>query len=188
MSYTFDLEAFRKHLFAEGSVAEVDSNLPGAAVAIIINPKDRDGSMLMIERTKRAGDPWSGQIAFPGGHKAAGDRTSLETAIREAKEEVGISLMEHEFLGILPLVPARTKEVLVAPFVFQLKRDVTVRCNQEVAASFWVPLNTLSQLKVCKSDVHFDDRDQAVDSYNYNDHVIWGLTFRIINILLAKDT
>ncbi len=187
MSYTFDLESLRKRLRKESPVTESHTDLPVAAVAIIINPKDRGGSILMIKRTKRASDPWSGQIAFPGGHKAAGDRTFLETAIREAKEEVGISLMEHELLGVLPLVPARTKEVLVAPFIFQLKRHVTIQTNQEVADSFWVPLSTLSQLKVSQSDIHLDDGNLSVDSYNYDDYIIWGLTFKIINILLAKD-
>lgn len=142
----------------------------------------------MIKRTEREGDPWSGQMAFPGGHKAVGDQTFLETAVREAQEEVGIQLREHELLGALPLVSARSGRVSVAPFVFQLKKNVLVRSNEEVAESFWVPLNTLSELKMNKCEVHVDDGDLTVDSYTCYGHVIWGLTFRIINILLGRET
>jgi len=141
----------------------------------------------MIKRTEREGDPWSGQMAFPGGHKAPGDQTFLETAVREAQEEVGIRLREHELLGVLPLVSARSRRVSVAPFVFQLKRDVLVRSNEEVAESFWVPLSRLERIEVSKTEVKVEEGNLNVDSYIYNGHAIWGLTFRIINILLGRE-
>lgn len=187
MTSQFDLQVLRSRLLPESSVLKSEQGLPVAAVAIIINPNDRGGSVLLIKRTEREGDPWSGQIAFPGGHKSPKDQDFLETAIREAREEVGIQLHEHELLGILPLVSARSHRVRVAPFVFQLKTTVTVHSNDEVAESFWVPLNTLSGLRMRKSVVRVADGTLTVDSYIYNKYVIWGLTFRTINLLLAKD-
>ena len=52
-----------------------------------------DLEMLFVKRSVYPGDPWSGQVAFPGG-KAEPDETFTETAIRETQEEIGIDLNE----------------------------------------------------------------------------------------------
>src|SRR5437867_492237 len=80
--------------------------------------------ILLIERAEREGDPWSGQIAFPGGRRQRGDRTLLDTAKRETKEEVGLSLSRNaRLLGWLPArAPANRVEWVVVPFVFSLAR------------------------------------------------------------------
>jgi len=182
----FDLESLKGRLRREGPVPKSDIGHPVAAVAIIINPKDRGGSILLIKRTERIGDPWSGQIAFPGGHKASTDQSFLETAIREAHEEVGIDLREHELLGQLPLVYARTRRVQVAPFVFELKTDVIVKSNEEVAEKFWVPLSILEVSEINRTEVKIDEGKLKVEAYIYGGNTVWGLTFRIINILLDR--
>lgn len=186
MTGTFDLESLRSRLRKEIPIPEFNEGPPVAAVAIIINPNDRGGSILLIRRTERRGDPWSGQMAFPGGHKTSNDRDFLETAVREAQEEVGIELREHELLGQLPLVYARTRRVQVVPYVFQLKSDVMVRPNDEVAEIFWAPLSALEKIEVSKTIVKVEEGKLNVDAYIYNGNVIWGLTFRIINILLGS--
>ena len=171
---------------ASSAPAFKTGGLPEAAVAIIIDPNNQGGSLLLIRRRERQDDPWSGQVAFPGGHKSLEDRDFLETAVREALEEVGIDLAEHEMLGVLPNAYSHTRRVLVTPFVFQLKSDITLRLNQEVADSFWVPLDDLSKIASTKSEVFAHNSKLLVDSYVYDGHVIWGLTFRIINTLLEK--
>jgi len=170
------------------SSAPVSQNggLPEAAVAVIIDPRNQEGSLLLIRRRERQADPWSGHVAFPGGHRSVGDRDLLETATREALEEVGINLAEHELLGVLPNMYAHTRRILVAPFVFQLKSEVAIRMNQEVAESFWVPLVELFRNPSTKSDVSAENSRLLVDSYVYGGNVIWGLTFRIINTLLER--
>jgi len=111
----------------------------------------------------------------------------LETAVREASEEVGIDLARHEMLGALQNEYSQTRRILVAPFVFQLKTDVTLRLNQEVAESFWVSLAELSRMVSTKSEVFAQNSRLLVDSYVHDGHVIWGLTFRIINTLLDRS-
>lgn len=114
------------------------------------------------------------------------DRTPLEAAVRETSEEVGIELREDELLGALPTVYGRTQHVLVTPFVFLLKRHVRIRLNEEVASSFWASLADLAKATVTKAIVHVREGTFTVDCYNYNNHVIWGLTYRIINILVGR--
>ncbi len=188
MTNQFDLQSLTGRLLSGSSVSEAERGPPVAAVAVIIGPSDRGESVLMIRRTEREGDPWSGQMAFPGGHKSPKDRDFLETAIREAREEVGIQLHKHELLGHLPPVPARSARVQVVPFVFQLKSTVTVRTNDEVSESFWVPLAELQKLEVSKRKVKAEEGVLTADAYVYNGRVIWGLTYRIINILLNRKT
>jgi 8-oxo-dGTP pyrophosphatase MutT (NUDIX family) len=183
LASAFDLESLKRRLQRQSQISKPVGSQPEAAVAIIIN---RSGSILLIKRTEREGDPWSGQIAFPGGHKAPNDRDFLETAIREAREEVGIDLHDHELLGQLPLVYARSRGILVISWVFRLVRDVIVRSNEEVAASFWVPLSVLAIREASKSMVTVDDSKLIVDAYVYDGNIVWGLTFRIINVLLDR--
>jgi len=185
----FDLESLRKRLLPENSVLEAGkSEPPIAAVALVINPHDRGGSILLIKRAERQDDPWSGQMAFPGGHRSLADQTFLATVIREVREEVGIRLEEHELLGMLPVVLTRGRRVRVAPFVFQLKQDVVVKTNVEVNESFWVPLNELQRMRTVRTTVNVEGGRLDVDAFVYRDRVIWGLTFRIINIILNRGT
>ena len=186
---SFSMESLRRRLLPTDRVLGLveEGHIPDAAVAVIIKSSHSTSSLLLIRRSERRGDPWSGQIAFPGGHRAPCDRSFLDTVIREADEEVGISLRAHEVLGVLPLVYARTRRVRVAPFVFQLKSRVKLRPNLEVADAFWVPFNELERSKVVRSKVRVEECELTVDSYAVGENVVWGLTFRIIRVLLGKN-
>jgi 8-oxo-dGTP pyrophosphatase MutT (NUDIX family) len=184
----FNLDSLRYRLLPLNSVRESEEERAFAAVAIIINPHDRGGSVLFIKRTERRDDAWSGQIAFPGGRRSPIDKGLAETAVRETREEVGIQLTGHELLGRLPIVTTRSRRMRVLPFVFQLKSTVSTRVNEEVADTFWVPLSDLEGLEAQRREVKVDNGILAAESYVYETHVIWGLTFRIINLLLGRET
>jgi len=185
---SFDIGQLRRQLLpANANLTGTDSRLPGAAVAVIIDLKKRGGAILLIRRTEREDDRWSGQIAFPGGHIIPTDENLLETAIRETEEEVGIPLREHELIGALPLVYARSRTVRVAPFVFQLKRTVEIQHNVEVADAFWMDLAEIANSVIKNVEVNVADGKRRTDSYVYRGNVIWGLTFRIINLLLGRN-
>jgi len=183
----FDIELLKQRLNPSSSIEGSKSPVPVAAVAIIIDNHCDSDSLLLIKREERVGDPWSGQIAFPGGHKSPSDSTLLDTAIREASEEVGIELPRHTTLGVLLPMYSQTRKVLVAPFVFQLNRDVEVRMNDEVAETFWASLQELSTIRSTRSKVHVETGTLDVDSYVLDGRVIWGLTFRIIRSLFNKS-
>src|SRR5207245_7755352 len=82
---------------------------------------------LMIKRAEREGDPWSGQVAFPGGRRERQDRTLLDTAARETKEEVGIDLQRSAvYLGHLGAFRTHTGTMLVMPCAFSMKMEERV--------------------------------------------------------------
>src|SRR5438093_2935884 len=94
-----------------------------AAVAVVLHDGNDGIEALCIHRAVRAGDVWSGQIAFPGGRRDPGDADLLATAIRETMEEVGVDLSSAERLGVLDDLYPRTPvlpPVVVRPFVFAL--------------------------------------------------------------------
>ncbi|KAI8055698.1 hypothetical protein BDF22DRAFT_599948, partial [Syncephalis plumigaleata] len=80
--------------------------------------------LLFIRRTSNPQDPWSGQIAFPGGKRESGE-TDRETAERETKEEVGLDLRSSAFtfLGALDEREVTTRFgrrllLILCPFVY----------------------------------------------------------------------
>jgi len=155
-----------------------------ASVSIII--RDRwFPSVLLIRRAERKGDPWSGQVAFPGGKMQGGDKTARGTAVRETMEEVGIDLSRHaEFLGYGAVAMTHTGTINVVPSVFELKRIVEVRPNEEVASFRWVELEEL-QAPSAKAtyDLNSDGRVR-MPAYVVGDYVVWGLTYRILSAFL----
>ena len=64
-----------------------------AATALVLRPRTDDAlELLFIKRAEWAGDPWSGQVAFPGGRHEPHDPDLLTTSVRETQEETGIDL------------------------------------------------------------------------------------------------
>jgi 8-oxo-dGTP pyrophosphatase MutT (NUDIX family) len=157
-----------------------------ASVAVTINDRGSP-SVLLIKRADRVGDPWSGQVAFPGGKVQAGDSTLKETAIRETREEVGIDLGEDaDFLGYLTPFRTVTGTLDVFPAVFLLKRKVEVRPNEEVSSYQWLKLEKLTAEHAGSSyRVDADGQTREMPALLVDGYVIWGLTHRIISSLLS---
>jgi len=186
VSGEFDLESMKTRLIHKMPEPEI-GDLPVAAVAVIVDPSSKGRAILLIRRTERGDDPWSGQIAFPGGRKSFADKDLLETAIREAMEEVGVQLRDHEHLGNLAIVTTRTRRMRVLPIIFQLKSEISIHANTEVTETFWAPLGVLEKLEVRNREVKTESGVLNVPSYEYEGHLIWGLTFRILNLLLNRN-
>ena len=179
------IDALTRRLFAsEPEVGDVRR----AAVSIILKSSGVP-STLLIKRAERSGDPWSGQVAFPGGKRQPGDRTARETATRETREEVGIDLSRSaEFVGYSDVVLTHTGTMDVVPSVFLLKEEVEVKPNEEVASWRWVGIDELlSPRSRSTYEMRRDGRTLKMPALTTGDYVVWGLTHRIVTSLMDES-
>jgi 8-oxo-dGTP pyrophosphatase MutT (NUDIX family) len=163
-----------------------------AAVAVLLHDGAEGGGLeaLFIHRAERAGDTWSGQIAFPGGRREPTDSDLRATAIRETREEIGVDLTAAEPLGVLDDMYPRTPvlpPVVVRPFVFGLVELPAITLNgDEVQDAFWVPFRALAAPGVQREvTIHHRGATRVMPSYVVGNHTIWGMTERILTNLLS---
>jgi len=159
-----------------------------AAVALILLEGPQGLETLLIRRAERADDPWSGQVALPGGRRDPADADLLGTAIREAHEETGVDLSAAERLGVLDDLYPRISTlppVVVRPFVFALASRPTLVPGVEAARVFWLPLARLTQRGV-RRDLTLAVRgvERTFPAYVMDETVIWGMTERILSPFL----
>ena len=86
-----------------------------AAVLVLFYPSDGKTHLVFIKRNEYDG-PHSAQVSFPGGAREAGDNTMEETALRETREEIGVS-GPIEILGSLTPLHIPVSNFKVYPFV-----------------------------------------------------------------------
>ena len=175
-----------------------------SAVAILVN-KVPAGSLLMVQRATRKGDPWSGDMAFPGGRKERSDKDNIETARRELAEETGLTLSSPP-LGCLNTLWTKSHNTLrpmaVHPFVFAASQAVSVKTSMvlnagtktadlhlshEIAAAVWVPMSLFS----ASNRDHFLWKTRLgnirVPCYHYQQFKIWGLSLRMIENFMKQN-
>lgn len=165
-----------------------------AAVAMILRGGGAGLEACFIRRAERAGDPWSGQVAFPGGRASPGDADAAAVAERETREEIGLELARADQVGMLPAQPVRRagvhRDMTLSPFLYHVDGGRAEQARPllpvEVADVFWVPLEHL-----------FDERAGTWLRYpptaggshfpgiQFGEHVIWGLTLRVLGSFAA---
>ena len=158
-----------------------------AAVALILVESESGLQVLMIERAIKDSDPWSGQIAFPGGRLEPSDANAQAAAERETLEEVGVDLSGARLLGRLDDLRGRRGgrriDLAIACFVYSLPQCPLVTPNCEVGDTLWVPLNHLLD---DGRHIGFEWAQTPARKFNAvkleadGGRVLWGLTYRFM--------
>ncbi len=160
-----------------------------AAVAMILADGAQGIEVCFIRRAERVGDPWSGQVAFPGGRASASDADAFAVAERETWEEIGVRLAPHHRVGPLPMRPiernARRDSLTLWPFVYHVsaaeQAQATARLPHEVASVFWVPVQHLFDINaVTELEYPLGVTATTFPGIQFGEHVIWGLTLRVL--------
>ena len=140
----------------------VDERESDAAVVVLIGKSEY---ILLIKRINNPKDPWSGQMALPGGRRKINE-TTLQTAIRECEEEVGIKPNIKSSLGVFSPNNVKLK---VRAYIALLDELVEPKPDpNEVDKAFWV-----HERELIRSD----------NAFYYNKYRIWGMTYRILSKL-----
>jgi 8-oxo-dGTP pyrophosphatase MutT (NUDIX family) len=187
---SFDIQTIRRQLRAREAKREQHPRRERrAAVAAILRPLGDDTEILLIRRAERPGDPWSGHMAFPGGHHDPGDTDLRETAIRETLEEVGLDLREHDYLGQLDEVDAmaRGKAVgmTISPHVFALTdAPLVLQPNHEVAELLWGSLGRMFRGEVnAMKEINYGGETRRLPAFRVEDQLVWGMTHGMLSSL-----
>ncbi len=169
----------------------IEGELRLAAVAAVFRRTGVRGlELLFIQRARQRDDPWSGQMAFPGGRMEPEDRSALATAVRETREEVGLDLeRDARRVGQLDDVQAmargRPVPLVIRPFVFLLTRSVDLVLNEEVADVVWIPLDWLQSGQGAGTmDYDWHGVQVKLPCVRYRGYLVWGLTYRMLSSLL----
>jgi 8-oxo-dGTP pyrophosphatase MutT (NUDIX family) len=159
-------------------------NGSAAAVAMILRQGPTGAEILFIIRARRNGDPWSGDLGFPGGKIEPGDAGPRPAAERETLEEIGLDLDDAHCLGRLDDIAGAHLPVRVSCFVFLLERTDPFVFSEEIADAFWFPLaDLLDPKRHVQEVVHFKGERlscPAVRVLGEGETVLWGITYRLI--------
>lgn len=154
-----------------------------AAVLIVLSQVEGEWHVLYIRRSQRAEDRHSGQVAFPGGRVEDADTDLVDTALREAEEEIGLPRQHVRVLGVLPDSDTSTGFV-VTPVVAVLERPFDPQLQAaEVARLFSIPLRWLQNADNHASRLWRDH--QVVFFENYDGESLWGASARMTVSLVA---
>jgi 8-oxo-dGTP pyrophosphatase MutT (NUDIX family) len=185
-------ERIERALASRGGAPLSDPDIARAAVAVILRDGARGIEILFIRRAEHPRDPWSGQMAFPGGRSEPGDEDLCATARRETAEEIAVDLATAgELLGPLDEVRAMARlqplRLAIAPFVFRLRRRAEVRMSAEVCSVHWLPLDELLGAGPRSTlDYAHEQGTLQFPCLRLDEIVIWGLTYRMFMSLAER--
>jgi len=153
-----------------------------AAVGVVFKRDNGVLELLLVKRAEVPGDPWSGDMAFPGGKRGPDDNCLIETVTREVYEETNIDLSSGHYLGVMDPVGSTAKRgMTVLPVVFLMDEEPEIRTNEELAYYLWTPFRDL-----------VNSRGRALVKNRYDtevfhvgDDVVWGLTYRMLERLIG---
>ncbi|MDJ0955703.1 MAG: CoA pyrophosphatase [Arenicellales bacterium] len=158
-----------------------------AAVALMLRETEYGVEALFIERAKNRDDPWSGQMAFPGGMVERFDVDARQAAERETVEEVGIDLAVADYLGRMDDQQGRhrghPRGIVVRGYVYLVDDQARVKANYEVQDIVWVSLQRFLDTRYYTRVRHPVEPNETFPGIRVSDkehQVVWGLTHRFM--------
>ena len=158
-----------------------DAKDAAVLIAIVAHPEP---TVIFTVRTDTL-PSHKGQISFPGGSIDDTDSSPLHAALREAHEEIGLDPTSVNVLGELDTTPTFVSGYVVTPFVGWLPEVPELAPNPgEVAEILHVPLSELVEEIRREPGFKHAGRAFPTEAWVWNDHVIWGVTARIVRHFL----
>jgi 8-oxo-dGTP pyrophosphatase MutT (NUDIX family) len=177
-----DLELLTQHISTTAENAE----LARAAVLVGIRRSSAGDEVLLTERAPALRFQGA-HLSFPGGRAESGDRDAVETALREAHEEVGLSPDAFSFIAVLDeiTIGGRYRTTPVVGLIADT--DALFAQESEVTRLIWVPVRGLAEPKalIVSEGVH-QGRPRPDYRFDVDGLVIWGATARILVQVLKR--
>lgn len=162
---------------ADESRPELAGRAPRAASVLIPLVARSEGLSLLLTRRTEHLSAHAGQISFPGGSVEARDTSAIDTALREAEEEIGLARVHVDVLGTLPDYLTGTG-FCVTPVVALVTPPFSLQADPgEVAEVFEVPLAFLMDgLNHQRLSVQLPAGRRSFYAMPYGEYFIWGAT------------
>jgi len=188
---SFDAASIEHALQARDAMRLEGGDAPRhAGVALVFCPLDEGAQLLFIQRAEYPGDPWSGHMAFPGGHQEPDDEGARAAAEREATEEVGVQLDGARHLGVLDAVysPVQLENRIgVQPYAYWCDQVPELIPNHEVEEVHWIPISfLLDPASRTQFVATWENQDYSLPMIGWQDQRIWGMTLRIVDDLVER--
>lgn len=160
--------------------------LDRAAVLIPIYDDAEGETRLILTKRPETMPTHAGHIAFPGGRPDPGDAGPVDTALREAHEEVGIDPAAVEVMGYLPPIDTVQFRLMVVPVVGRLDGPPRlVLSEREVVRAYHPALGQLAD----ESRWHSEDwNGHRVWFYDLEGDSLWGATAMMTRRLLGLSS
>jgi 8-oxo-dGTP pyrophosphatase MutT (NUDIX family) len=157
---------------------------PEAAVAIL-HALEPEESILLMRRSEREGDSWSGHWSFPGGRREPADGDLLATALRELEEECAVRLTRAHLTATLPEAVAGRRVgrfIDVAPFLFRVPSQLAaIPAPEEAVEAVWIPLALLRDpARHRLRPVPRLPADTLFPAIDLSGAPLWGFTYRVL--------
>ena len=161
-----------------------DPSLTPASVLLLLYPKDGEYCILLNKRSEHV-EHHKGEISLPGGARDPQDRDSLETALRETEEEMGIQRCDVTVLGQLDEVATRSR-FLVQVFAGTIEYPYKFNPSAvEIAEVLEVPISALRDPANVRVETHLENAASVTSyAYAYIQHLIYGATAKILQQFL----
>tara|TARA_Y100000817_G_scaffold248929_1_gene201152 strand:- start:143 stop:739 length:597 start_codon:yes stop_codon:yes gene_type:complete len=146
-----------------------------------------NGTEIILTIRSNALPSHAGQISFPGGKVDAEDKNPVDTAYREAFEEIGLSEKHIKRLGYLDITTTGTN-YMILPVVGLIDIDFLPKINRnEVEDIIYLPLEFIEHKNNLKYvDKEFNGTRKSFYLYQYKEYSIWGATARILKTLSER--
>ncbi len=149
----------------------IDEKRRASAVLIPLFCSQGQYYVLFTERSDEVGFH-KGQVSFPGGTREPSDSSLLQTALRETEEEISLKAKDVEILGEFDDTLTLISNYIISPFVAFIPYPYPFKADGiEIREIFFVPLSFLMDEANFRQDSY---------SYEYEGHIIWGATARIL--------
>ena len=161
-----------------------------ASAVLVPVYRDGAGALRVVLVVRGEHGRHGGQMAFPGGVHAPEDADLLETALREAHEEIGLERQTVEVLETLPSVEVPTGYV-ITPYLGRLVAEPPAwkRQEREISEVLNVPVADLARAEL-RGEETWElpgwPGPRRVEFVRLGPHTLWGATYRILDPLIPR--
>jgi 8-oxo-dGTP pyrophosphatase MutT (NUDIX family) len=156
-----------------------------AAVLVALHGENSDPHVILTQRAFHLNNH-AGEVAFPGGMWESTDSDLLQTALREAHEEIGLAPSLVHPIATLPVATPRRRDLNVTPFVGLVDMPVQLNADPgEIGALFDAPLRMFMDL----DRYEYFEMDTGYGGLrfpflSFNGYKIWGFTLKVLTDML----